>query len=69
MLLITHDIELALEVADRIAVFRDGTVVEEVPVAAFASPEMLSHPYTRALWHALPSHDFFADAAEGGMGR
>lgn len=69
VLLITHDIELALEVADRIAVFRDGTVVEEVPVAAFASPEMLSHPYTRALWHALPGHDFFADAAERGMGR
>ena len=35
---ITHDIELALRVADRVAVFKDGTVVEETAVANFASP-------------------------------
>lgn len=29
VLLITHDIELALRVADRVAVFNDGTVIEE----------------------------------------
>ncbi len=32
MLLITHDIELALGVADRIAVFYAGTTVEEAEV-------------------------------------
>ena len=58
VLLITHDIELALRVADRVAVFQDGTVVEEVPVASFASPDLLRHPFSRALWHALPEHDF-----------
>ena len=58
VLLITHDIELALRVADRVAVFQDGTVVEEVPVERFASPELLRHPFSRALWHALPEHDF-----------
>lgn len=57
-MLITHDIELALTVADRVAVFRDGTVVEETAVANFASPDLLAHPFTRQLWHALPEHGF-----------
>lgn len=60
VLLITHDVELALRVADRVAVFRDGTVVEETAVASFASPELLATPYARALWHALPEHGFEA---------
>ena len=58
VLLITHDIELALRVADRVAVFKDGTVVEETAVANFASPDLLRHPFSRALWHALPEHSF-----------
>lgn len=65
VMLITHDIELALTVADRVAVFRDGTVVEETSVAAFASPDTLGHPFTRQLWHALPEHGFVV-LAEGG---
>ncbi len=63
VLLITHDIELALRVADRVAIFHDGTVVEETGVASFESPELLRHPFTKALWHALPGHDFAAGAA------
>lgn len=58
VLLITHDIELALRVADRVAVFKDGTVVEETRVENFASPDLLEHPFTRALWYALPEHFF-----------
>lgn len=58
VMLITHDIELALRVADRVAVFHEGTVVEETPCESFASPELLTHPFTRALWHALPDRDF-----------
>ena len=58
VLLITHDIELALRVADRVAVFKDGTVVEETAVANFASPDLLQHPFSKALWYALPEHDF-----------
>lgn len=58
VLLITHDIELALRVADRIAVFKDGTIVEETSVESFASPETLRHPFSKALWHALPEHSF-----------
>lgn len=55
VLLITHDIELALRVADRIAVFKDGTVVEETSVENFAAstPGGLIHPFSRELWQAL----------------
>lgn len=62
VMLITHDIELALRVADRVAVFLDGTIVEETSVENFASPNLLRHPFSRALWHALPEHDFAFDA-------
>lgn len=65
VLLITHDIELALRVADRIAVFKDGTVVEETATANFASPDLLRHPFSRELWHALPEHDFAAGQPAG----
>ena len=65
VLLITHDIELALRVADRIAVFKDGTVVEETAVESFADPCLLRHPFTRALWHALPEHDFNPAGGDG----
>lgn len=69
VLLVTHDIELALRVADRIAVVADGTVVEEAPVERFASPDLLEHPFSRALWHALPEHDFAGGGADGAQGR
>lgn len=65
VLLITHDIELALAVADRVAVFRDGTVVEETSTGSFDDPSLLRHPFSRALWHALPEHDFAAPGEEG----
>ena len=58
VLLITHDIELALEVADRIAVFYAGTTIEEAPVTDFAAEESLRHPYTKALWRAMPQNGF-----------
>lgn len=58
VLLITHDIELALEVADRIAVFYAGTTIEEAPVTDFASEQLLRHPYTKALWRAMPQNGF-----------
>ena len=66
VLLITHDIELALRVADRVAVFHGGTVVEETATASFESPERLHHPFTRALWHAMPEHGFRAPDADAG---
>lgn len=64
-LLITHDIELALRCADRIAVFHEGTVVEEAPAVSFSSADLLEHPFSKALWHALPSHEFQAASFRG----
>lgn len=58
VLLITHDIELALEVADRIAVFYAGTTLEEALVTDFQSEDALRHPYTKVLWRALPQNGF-----------
>lgn len=58
VLLITHDIELALQVADRIVVFYAGKTVEEAPVSDFRTEETLRHPYTKALWRALPQNGF-----------
>lgn len=59
VILITHDIDLAFEFADRIAVFYAGTTVETATAAEFRQgPEALRHPYSKALWRALPQHDF-----------
>jgi peptide/nickel transport system ATP-binding protein len=59
ILMITHDIDLAFETADRIAVFNDGITVEVVSAADFkAGPDNLKHPYSKALWHAIPQNGF-----------
>lgn len=62
VLLITHDLELALKVSDRIVVFYAGTNVEEAAAADFEKEERLRHPYTRALYRAMPGHGFEADS-------
>ena len=59
VVLITHDIDLAFEFADRVAVFYAGTTVETAPSADFkAGPDALRHPYSKALWRALPQNGF-----------
>lgn len=59
VILITHDIDLAFDFADRVAVFYAGTTVETAPAADFRrGPEALRHPYSRALWSALPQNGF-----------
>lgn len=61
VMLITHDIEAALTVADRIAVLYAGTVVEIAQRSDFTgNGERLRHPYTKALWKALPGQQFVA---------
>jgi peptide/nickel transport system ATP-binding protein len=53
-ILITHDLGLAAQYCDRIAVMKDGAVVEDGPAAAlFAAPR---HAYTRKLVDATPRH-------------
>lgn len=59
VILITHDIDLAFEFADRVAVFYAGTTVETAPAADFRTgPDALRHPYSKALWQALPQNGF-----------
>ncbi len=63
VLVITHDLELAAETADRVVVFYSGTTLEEALAEDFADASRLRHPYTRALWRAMPANGF--DAIEG----
>ncbi len=59
VILITHDIDLAFEFADQVAVFYAGTTVETAPVKDFKiGPDALRHPYSKALWRALPQNGF-----------
>lgn len=59
VMLITHDLDAALQIADKIAVFYAGTTVETAPVKDFTGTgERLRHPYTKALWRALPQNEF-----------
>ena len=52
MLLITHDLGVVAEVADRVAVMYTGRIVEESPVdELFARPK---HPYTEGLLRSVP---------------
>jgi oligopeptide/dipeptide ABC transporter ATP-binding protein len=53
VLVITHNMGVIAEVADRVAVMYSGRVVEQAGVEAiFAAP---AHPYTRALLGCVPT--------------
>jgi len=53
LLLITHDLDVARDMADRVAVMYAGQIVESAPRdALYAAP---FHPYTRKLFSVLPS--------------
>jgi len=56
VLFITHDLRVAAQVCDRIAVMHKGEIVEEGTTATvFAAPK---HDYTRALFDSAPGRDF-----------
>lgn len=55
LLLITHDLGVVADAADRVAVMYAGRVVEAAPVRQiFQQP---AHPYTLGLLHSLPRSD------------
>ncbi|MBN2442237.1 MAG: ABC transporter ATP-binding protein [Spirochaetales bacterium] len=58
VILITHDLKAALRVADTIAVFYGGTIVEITRSRCFTDESLLRHPYSRALFRALPENSF-----------
>ena len=55
MVLVTHDMGVIAEIADRVAVMYAGSIVEQAPVdELFNHPR---HPYTEALQHCVPRLD------------
>jgi peptide/nickel transport system ATP-binding protein len=58
---ITHDLRVAAQVCDIVAVMKEGEVVEHGPIGrVFADPQ---HAYTRALLASVPGRDFAPAAA------
>lgn len=61
VLMITHDITAALKIADKVAIFYAGSTLEVANKSDFINNgKNLRHPYTKALYNALPNNDFSA---------
>ena len=61
MIFITHDLRVAAQICDRVAVMKDGEIVEHGSTAkVFASPE---HDYTRLLLRSIPGQRWVPQAA------
>ncbi|REB06101.1 ABC transporter ATP-binding protein [Sporosarcina sp. BI001-red] len=60
VMFITHDLNAAHSIADRVAVFYAGQTLEVANAKDFSGTgNSLRHPYSRALWNALPQNNFF----------
>jgi peptide/nickel transport system ATP-binding protein len=56
IIFITHDLRVAAQLCDLVAVMKDGEVVEQGPAGdVFGRPQ---HPYTQALLDSIPGRDF-----------
>ncbi|WP_303863682.1 ABC transporter ATP-binding protein [Alkalibaculum bacchi] len=59
IILITHDIDLAIHYSDKLAIFYGGQIVEITKAKYFHQGiQYLKHPYTRALYRSLPTNGF-----------
>jgi peptide/nickel transport system ATP-binding protein len=62
ILLITHDLGVVAQVADRVAIMKEGVIVETGPVRdIFNRP---NHPYTQRLLTSVPGRDGFLSQRE-----
>ncbi len=65
MLFVTHDLRIAAEVADKLAVMHNGVIVEEGDTRRiFESP---THPYTKSLLDAIPGRAWTPPASVVGQ--
>lgn len=62
IILITHDLGVVAEVADRVAVMYAGQVIEEAPVDELF--HNAKHPYTRSLLKSIPQTNDESDRLE-----
>lgn len=61
VLFITHDLDLALNFADKIIFFHQGKTIDSLLPKEFEKgPTATWHPFTIKMWHALPQHGFSA---------
>jgi peptide/nickel transport system ATP-binding protein len=61
LLFITHDLRVAAQICDRVAVMKQGEIVEQgTAEALFANPQ---HPYTRELFDAAPGRRYMETLA------
>ena len=67
MVVVTHEMGFAKEVADRVVVFYAGTTVEEASVLDFAREETLRHPYSKALFGRFLRMGFSLSAGHSPM--
>jgi hypothetical protein len=59
ILLISHDIDLVCNIADRMSIFYEGHILETLNTKDFLKGEKyIRHPLTKAFWKALPQNDF-----------
>lgn len=60
IILITHDLEKGVRIADTVVVLYNGKTVEVTPADSLQKGGDGMHPYTRALWQALPQNGFIS---------
>lgn len=61
VLLITHDIDLALEFSNKVVFFYNGTTIDAMEPQTFAAgPSAKWHSFTKKMWQALPQNGFIA---------
>lgn len=60
LVIVTHDIDLALKFADRIAIFKDGNIVEETSSESFYDKSKLNSEFAKSVYDCLSEKEFKA---------